>query len=162
VLQLEAEGEALLFACPADPAEPISGPLVDVGTRTLADLVSGKYFVATGSDTGVTSQRVDDSMFGTECDPLGSLALAADTQDRFLFEPRTEPYFLRLALPVGAQLTVTILGAGPTQICPSCALSDECVAVDDVGTFAARSGAVFHLPAMARPGQLAQLALSVH
>jgi hypothetical protein len=159
-LQPEADGiAALLLACPADPGQPISGPFEWFGARSLADLVDGKYLVAAASDVTVTSRRRQDSMFGTDCDQLASLALDSDTPDYLLFEPRTAPYFLRLDLPVGAELLVTTEGAGSLQICPSCAASDECVTVEQAGRFPVRSGAVFHLPAMAQPGQLARLSL---
>ncbi len=160
VLQLDAEfpGVALL-ECPSDPGEPVSAYFAAAQARTFAALEAGSYSVVNAGDATLTSRRLDDSMFGSACSALAPLAFEVpDTGASWHFQPRPSPYFLRLELPAGTQLSVGVEGTGPVQLCPSCA-TDGCVSIEGFGKFSAASSVVLQFPAVPQPGRWGRLSL---
>jgi hypothetical protein len=160
-LEIEAGGDgAWLLECPADPGQPFSGSFGVLGENTFAELRQGKYAVITDGHATLTSTRLDDPPFGTDCNQLGAAQLE-ESGVTWFFQPQSSPYFLRLDLPQGTELSLVVEGTGPVQVCPSCEANGECASIEDFGRFVVSSGAVIHFPAGSAQSKLARLSLAL-
>lgn len=155
-LQLQAEGDGgWVVPCPADSGMPISGAEQAVGPGAFTELSQGSSFVVSTGDTTLTSRRLAEPPFGTDCSRLGSQQV--DAAATWVFQPRPEPYFLRLDLSQAPEWGLQVIGAGPVRVCPSCEQSDECVSIEQSGKFEAAGDVVLHFPAGSHDTPLAVL-----